>query len=76
MRQSQAAVTQNFGIEPAYLAAEGALYDITSFRDQTVTLQLPSRQWAILCSFALNAVFNTVRLQSIAIFWLQYALSA
>jgi len=68
MRQSQAVVTQNLGIEPAYLATEGALYDITSFRDETVTLQLPSRQWAILCSLILNPVFNTARLQSIAMF--------
>lgn len=68
MRQSQAAVTQNFGIEPACLAAEGALYDIPGFRDEIVALQLPSRQWAILCSLILNAVFNTTRLQSIAMF--------
>ena len=68
MRLGQAAVTQRFGIEPTYLAAEGALYNITSFRDQIVALRLPSRQWIVLRGLILNAVLNTACFQSIAMF--------
>jgi hypothetical protein len=60
MRLNQAAVTQHFGIKPPHLAAESSHYHIiTEFRDEAVTLQLPSRQWVILCGFILDAVSNT-----------------
>ena len=38
MRFGQTTVTQDFGIEPTYLAAEGALYHIPDFRDQAIAL--------------------------------------
>ncbi len=44
MRVDQAPETQRFGIEPSRLVAEGALYNITGFRDEAVTLRLLSRQ--------------------------------
>jgi len=36
MRFGQTAVTQDFDIKPPCLAAEGALYNITGFRDQVI----------------------------------------
>ena len=68
MRFVQTTVTQDFGIEPTCLAAEGSLYDITGFCDETIALQLPSRQWVVPCGLILDTVFDTARLQSIAMF--------
>jgi len=68
MSQGQAAVTQNFGIESAYLAAEGSFNNITDLCDQAVALQLLPRQWIVLRTLILNAVFNTACFQSIAMF--------
>ncbi|MBV6448572.1 MAG: hypothetical protein FCKEOINB_02248 [Nitrosomonas sp.] len=36
MRFGQTAVTQDFDIKPLCLAAKGALYNITGFRDQAI----------------------------------------
>ena len=36
MRFGQTAVTQDFDIKPLCLAAKGALYNITGFRDQVI----------------------------------------
>lgn len=58
MRFGQTTVTQDFGIEPRCLAAEGALYPIPDFRDQAIALQLPPCQRVVLRGFILNAVFN------------------